>query len=127
MTEALKAALDGWFGDLTFWGVVVWALLTFFFVPRSCEQPCASCPWDQDGERRRRYWTWRVRTVTLEVLIDAMFVVYCLGRVACDLLLGEATWTLPLLATFGVLCLRWYLGDLRQLDRVRARRAELQP
>lgn len=124
MTEALKAALDGWFGGVTFWLVLVW-VASLWLVPRSCEEPCVTCPWDRDGEKRRRYWTWRVWRAHLEVVIDAMYVVLCAGRVVCDLVLGEATWTLPLFGTFGVLCLKWYLGDLHELDRVRAKRAEL--
>lgn len=36
MTETLKAALDGWFGTLAFWLVLVW-LVSLYLVPQSCE------------------------------------------------------------------------------------------
>jgi hypothetical protein len=107
-----------------FWGVLLY-LVGAFLVPRSCERACSSCPWDQGGEQRRRYWAWRVRLGTLEVILDAGYVVFCLGRVACDLVLAEATWTLPLFAAAGALLTRSYLRDLRELDRVRDRAREV--
>lgn len=126
MTENLKILLDGWWSTASFW-VAVTAFVLWFVAPRSCEAACSTCPWDRDGARRLRYWTWRTRQAHLWVVWDVMIVFWAAGRVVTDVLLDEVAWTLPLIALFGVWVGREYLRDLRELDHVRARRAELQP
>lgn len=54
-----------------------------------------------------------------------MYVVLLLGRIVCDLVLGEATWTLPVLLVCGVWMLKLYFEDLRELERVRAKAREV--
>lgn len=122
--ETLKAALDGWFGSMLFWGVLFYAACAFF-LPRSCERPCSNCPWGRSVQHHRWYWELRVHLVSLAVFLDAGFVVLCFGRVTCDLVLGEVAWTLPIFAAVGAYLFWTGLQDLRELDRVRARREEL--
>lgn len=124
MLEHLKLLLEG--GAYQLAVVVVFGawLVGTVVTPRSCERACPSCPWDQDGVKRRRFWRARLRLVRLEVALDALLLTWALGRVVTDVLLHEVAWTLPLLAGFGGLVLHGVLHDLRELDRVRARARE---
>lgn len=124
--ESVKALLDSsWWNTPQLALGVTAVVLSAVYAPRSCEQGCSSCPWARDTEQRRRFWFWRATAARLWILWDTLVFVTCAGRVTVDLLLDEATWTLPLLAAFGAWVAREWFRDGLDLERVQAKRREL--
>lgn len=124
--QGIKDLLDGYWSDLVF-VLTIAAVLSYFYVPDSCEKPVCdeACPWNRDTRKRRRYWVLRVARGRLEVLWDSTIFVWAVGRLTTDLVLGEATWTLPLFALFGAWSARVWVRDARTLETTRAKLKEL--
>lgn len=122
--ELLKNFVDDWWMSLAF-PVGIVALVLGFYAPASCAQACSSCPWDRDQRRRRRYWSWCARRAKLWVLWDLVVATGCAVRVVADLVLGEATWTLPFIALLGAFGAREWLKDVKVVERARAELAKL--